>query len=437
MNTTAQAEPQLETKTKTTIESKPEIHQWQTKGGTKVLFIASHEVPIVDVQISFAAGSAYDDSQYGLASLTASLLETGIKGMDENELINQVTSLGANISENTARDRATFSLRSMSMPQYLDPSVSLFSRIITEPTFPTSQFDRIKKLQLTSIQMDDQYPDEIAYKAFIQELYQGHPYGHAIDGNANSVQALTVDAAKAFYQKYYTQKNASIAIIGDLTIEQAQAITDSLIDKLPIGEKASAIQKPQEIKKSKSIHIEFPSNQTTIIQGTLGIAKGNPDFFALSVANQILGGDGMSSLLFKRVRKEHGLAYGVHSGIRTLKEKGFFLIEAKTRNDKSAESLSIIDQTFDELYHNGPSEEQLLMAKKYLVGSFPLSMATNRSKLGLLSTIGFYDLPLNYIDTYIDHIDELNQKDVKDTLQTIINPEHMITVTVGQKQSSN
>ncbi|TNF69298.1 MAG: insulinase family protein [Gammaproteobacteria bacterium] len=409
----------------------PNIHSWHTENGAKVYFIQSNEVPIVDIQISFQAGSAYDAKQYGLASLTASLLETGVKGMDEDELINQLTLQGAHFSEQSSRDAATFTLRSMSMPEYLTPSIDLFKKILTTPTFPESQFERAKKQHLTSIAIEEQYPDEVAYKALIKALYPEHPYGHPIDGTSESVTEISLKDAINFYHKYYVASNASIAIIGDIDEKTARDISNEIIEGMPKGEQAPAIAEPKALTKSESIHIPFPSNQTTILKGTLSIKKGSDEFFALMVANQILGGDGMTSLLFQNVRKDKGLAYGVHSAIRTMKVKGVFLIEAKTRNDKAYESIETINQVLANFNKQGPTEEQLTLAKRYLIGSFPLSVATNRSKLSLLSVIGFYNLPLNYLNTYIDKVNSLNQSQVKDTFDEIINLDHMITVTVG------
>ncbi|MCF6764849.1 insulinase family protein [Thiotrichales bacterium 19S3-7] len=410
---------------------KPEIISWQTENGAKVLFIQSNEVPIVDIQVSFQAGSAYDANLFGLASLTASLLETGVKGMDEDELINQLTLQGAHYSEHSSRDAATFTLRSMSMPEYLTPSVTIFQRILTTPTFPELQFERAKKQQLTSIAMDEQYPDDVAYKALMHALYPDHPYGHAIDGTSESVMSISLKDAKDFYNRYYLASNASIAIIGDISEKTAREISNQIIKNMPKGERAQPIKEPKPLSKSQTIHIPFPSNQTTIVKGTLSIKKGSDEFFALMVANQILGGDGMSSLLFQRVRKDKGLAYGVHSMLRTMQVKGVFLVEAKTRNDKAYESIDTINEVLSNFNKNGPTEENLTLAKKYLIGSFPLSMATNRSKLNLLSIIGFYNLPLNYLDTYMHKVEVIDRSQVKDTFDRIINLNHMVTVTVG------
>lgn len=413
---------------------KPNIMTWQTANGAKVLFIQSHEVPIVDIQISFNAGSAYDSKHYGLASLTSSLLETGTKNLSEDEIINQITQAGAHFNEHVSRDAATFTLRSMSVSEYLKPAIELFSQILTTPTFPKAQFDRVKKQQITAITMDDQYPDEVAYKALMKALYPNHPYGHPVDGTIESVQAITQENVIHFYQKYYVGKNATIAMIGDIDEKEAKALSEAIVKGLPSGEKAASIPTPQPLTKSETIHIPFPSNQTTIIEGTLGIEKGNSQFFALLTANQILGGDGMTSLLFQKVRKDNGLAYGVSSAFRTMKVNGIFMIEAKTRNNKANESLDIINQTLADFITNGPSEAELTMAKRYLIGSFPLSIATNRSKLNLLSTIGFYNLPLNYLDSYIEQIQNLTQTDLKNTFGQIINPKAMVTVTVGEKE---
>ncbi len=407
------------------------FEKWRTPQGTEVYFVQAKEIPLIDLDVTFDAGSTRDGTLYGLASMTAHMLTTGIEGMDENELLNSISDTGASINAYTNSDMTIVSIRSMSKSDYLNPAIALFSKILTKPTFPQSAFTRIQKQVLAGLELDKQSAGAVANKAFTKALYGNNPYGHTTSGTEKTVKDLNIDDVKSFYKKYYVAKNATITIVGDLSSNDARAISQRVAQGLPQGEAAPAIAPPTALDKPQTIHIPFDSQQTTILIGSLGIKKEDPLFFPLLVGNQILGGSGLTSLLFTEVRKERGLAYGANSGFSTRAETGSFIINTKTRSEKTNETIQVINKTLDDYIETGPTQEQLDAAKKYLIGSFPLSFANNSSKLNLLNMITFYHLPENYLNEYIKNIDAVTAKDIQAAFKQVVHTNDMLTITVG------
>ncbi len=404
---------------------------WKTKAGIPVYFVRETSLPIIDLDIIFAAGSAYDVQLYGLSSVTTSLLGTKTSELNEDEIIDQVNDLGTIINSSNDRDSLSVSLRTLTTEHYLQPSISLYTQILTDSVFDEKIFNRVKNQYIASIKLDNQSPSEIAYKSFYKALYGNHPYAHPINGTEKSIEQLTLNKVKHFYETYLVKNNAVITIVGNLSTEQAKSIAEKITEKLPQGEKPKPIPEPTPPKEDQIIHIPFPSYQTTILIGTLGIQKGNPMFFPLTVGNQYLGGSGLDSLLFDEVRKKRGLAYGAYSNLNTMEQKGTFIISTQTRNEKVIETISVIRQSVEMFLNNGVPAKNLNRAKKYITGSFPLSLASNQGKSALLGLIAFYELPLSYFDTYINNINQVINKEIIAGFDILLEGQKLITVTVG------
>ncbi|MDC0534500.1 insulinase family protein [Francisellaceae bacterium] len=404
---------------------------WKTKSGIPVYFVKETSLPIIDLDIIFAAGSAFDGELYGLSSMTTSLIGTKTRKLNEDEIIDQINDLGTMINSSNDRDSLTLSLRTLTTDQYLSPSIELYTQILNDSVFDEKIFNRIKNQYITSIKLDNQSPSDIAYKSFYKALYGNHPYAHPVNGTEESISEITLSKVRKFYRNYLVKNNAVITMVGNLTEAQAKSLAEEITEQLPQGQKPKPIPEPAPPKDDQIIHIPFPSFQTTILIGTLGIPKGSSKFYPLTVGNQYLGGSGLDSLLFDEVRKKRGLAYGAYSNLSTLKKKGTFIISTQTRNEKVIETISVIRDSVEAFLNNGVPSKNLDRAKKYITGSFPLSLASNRNKSALLGLIAFYQLPLDYFDTYTNYINQVINKEIIADFDILLEGQKLITVTVG------
>ena len=397
------------------------VQTWRTAEGSKVLFVEARQLPMFDLRLTFAAGSSQDENTPGLALLTNAMLNEGVAGKD---------GLGADFGNGAYRDMAVASLRSLSDVDKRTPALNLFAEVVGKPTFPADSLARIKNQLLASFEFQKQNPGKLASDELFKRLYGNHPYAHASDGNAQSIAAITIDQLKAFHNKAYTAGNAVIAIVGDLSRAEAEAIAAQVSAALPKGPAVAKTVQPSEPKAGQT-HIEFPSKQTHLLLSQLGIDRDDPDYAALALGNSILGGGGFGTRLMTEVREKRGLTYGVYSGFSPMQARGPFMINLQTRAELSEGTLKLVQDILTDYLKNGPTQKELDDAKRELAGSFPLSTASNAAIVGQLGAMGFYDLPLDYLETFMQKSQDLTTEQVKDAMNKHLSADKMVVVTAG------
>src|SRR5471032_1631374 len=310
------------------------VQTWNTAEGAKVMFVAALELPMFDMRLIFAAGSSQDGNAPGLALLTNAMLNEGVAGKDVGAIAQGFEGLGADFGNGAYKDMAIASLRSLSAVDKREPALKLFSEVIGKPTFPADSFARIKNQMLAGFEYQKQNPGKLAGLELMKRLYGDHPYATSNDGTAKSVPAITLAQLRAFHEKAYAAGNVVIAMVGDLSRAEAEAIAAQVSSALPKGPALAKIAQPTEPKASIN-HIEFPSKQTNLMLAQLGIDRDDPDYAALSMGNQILGGGGFGTRLMSEVREKRGLSYGVYSGFTPMQTRGPFMINLQTRAEMS------------------------------------------------------------------------------------------------------
>jgi len=413
------------------------IQYWQTANGAKVYFVDEPELPMLDIRVVFAAGSVRDGNQFGLAQLTNSMLDEGSTKLNADQIAAAFDDVGAQFLSDTNKDQAMVGLRTLTDPKYLDPAIKTFSTVISAPSFPEKAFKRVKQQTLSAIEQQKQSPGTVVSNAFYKALYPNQGYGHPELGTLNTIALLTVNDLKKFYQQYYVANNAIIAMIGNINRNTASKIATQISLGLVAGKEAPKLSPIKTTTTNETIHIIFPSQQTNIYLGQLGIEKNSPDFFPLLVGNYILGGGGLVSQLFNEVREQRGLAYDVQSAFVTLQDKGPFIIALQTRNDKAAHTIAIVNQLLANFMTNGPTEQQLTAAKKNIIGSFIVKLSSNAAIINNVVNIAFYKFPLSYLDTYRQKVDAVTIEQIKQAFNKTIHLNKMLTVTVGKSENAS
>ena len=409
----------------------PEIQHWKTGNGSRVYFVPAPQLPMVDIRVVFDAGSARDGIRPGLAVMTNGLLDAGAGGLSEEAIAERLEGLGAQLGNAALRDMAMVSLRTLSESKYLDPAVEILATIISQPRFPDAVFQRERKRMLIALQAEQQSPSSIASKAFYRAIYGDHPYASPSNGTGESLQALQREELEKFHQRYYVAANAVIALVGNLSRSQAEQLAERLMEKLPGGEAAPKLPEVKPLTKPSRERISFPSSQSHILVGQPGMTRTDPDYMALYVGNHILGGSGFGSRIMAEIREKRGLAYSAYSFFMPMRRKGPFQIGLQTRNDKAAEAERVVRETLLQFIEEGPTAKELDAAKKNITGGFPLRIDSNKDILEYIAMIGFYDLPLDYLDTFSQRVEAVTLKDIQEAFQRRIAPDRMATVTVG------
>ncbi|WP_428826673.1 M16 family metallopeptidase [Azonexus sp. IMCC34842] len=405
------------------------IEHWVAPSGARVYFVESRVLPMLDVQVDFAAGSVFDPAgKSGLAAMTRGTLDLGAGSRDESAIAEQLADIGANLGGGADTDRASVALRTLSAAEQREPALAILRSVLHQPRFDAAIFEREKARTIASLKEAMTRPDSIAGKAFWGALYPTHPYGQ--QATPESVAGLSRDDLAAFHARYYTAANASITLVGDISRREAERIAEALTASLPKGEAAALPAAPQPAKGSL-IKLAHPASQAHVYIGLPAIERGNADFFPLLVGNYTLGGGGFVSRLMKEVRDKRGYAYSVYSYFAPLRQAGPFQIGLQTKRSQAGEAIKVARDVLDGFLKDGPSEEELLAAKANLTGSFPLRLDSNKKLLENAANIGFYGLPLDYLDSYQAKVQAVTADEIKQAFARHVRPDNLITVTVA------
>lgn len=411
----------------------PQIQHWVTDNGVKVYFVENHDLPLLDVSVEFDAGSRRDTpAKSGLAAMTRRMLPLGAGGVSEDEIATRLADVGAELGGSFDQDRAGLSLRTLSSERERTESLGILARLLQQPDFPAAVLAREKARTVAALKEADTQPESIVQKAFAAAIYGTHPYALPPAGRVESVGALQRQDVVDFYRIHYRPDRAVVAMIGDITKEQAQAVVAQLTASLPRPEgEVAPLPQVMPLAEAETRKIPHPASQSHILMGQPGMKRDDPDYFPLFVGNYILGGGGFASRLIEQVREKRGLAYSVYSYFLPLRQDGPFQIGLQTKREQTDEALAVMRRTVADFVANGPTADELAKAKQHLVGGFPLRIDSNRKILDYLAMIGFYGLPLTYLDDFVPRVERVTVADVKDAFARRVHPERMVTVIVG------
>jgi zinc protease len=412
------------------------IQHWTTAQGVRVYFVEAPTIPMLDVQVDFDAGNRFDKKEKaGVSDLANAMLGKGIAthgsvaGLNESQVAEGFANLGALRGGSASEDRASITLRTLSSEPERVEALSLLAQLIAYPSFPENVLSREKERLIQAIKEAETKPETIANKTYSELLYGNHPYG--FDGTAASIAAISINDLKQFYANYYTRDRVVVSMVGAISRAQAEKIAEQLTVNLkPKGIAASPLQavvKPAATDR----RIDHPASQSHIFVGTTGVARGNPDYFALLVANYTLGGGGFVSRLYKEVRENRGLAYSVYSYFGIQSQEGPFTIGLQTKREETGNALNVVKETLNKFVEAGPSLEETDAAKSNLIGGFSLRIDNNRKILDNVAAVGFYKLPIDYLDTWTSKIQSVTRDQAHAAFRKYVDPKQLVTVVVG------
>ena len=406
------------------------IQQWQTNNGAKVYFVENHDLPIIDISSIFHAGNAQDDAtKPGVASIARHMMTLGAAGLSDEKISKQFADVGAQLGGGIDDDMASIKLRTLSNALERDQALDLYIKILQKPDFPEEVLAREKARVIAGLKEADTQPETIADKAYTKALFGSHPYGLNVE--PEDVEHIDRYAVQKFYSTHYGAQSAVIALIGDMSREQAAQIAERIASDLPKADKPAPLPKVAYPSQANEQHIAHPATQAHILLGYPGMKRGDPDYFPLYVGNYILGGGGFVSRLTEEVREKRGLVYSVYSYFMPMAELGQFQIGLQTKRDQAGAALKLVRETLDKFMQGGVTEAQLKAAKQNITGGFPMRIDSNGKILDYLAVVGFYQLPLTYLDDFNANVNAVTTAQIKDAFNRRIQTDKMVTVVVG------
>lgn len=398
--------------------------------GMVLLTSEQRALPMVSIELLIDAGSRYEPAnQAGLANLTAKLLTYGTKRRSALQISDTLDFIGASLEAGCGQDAASVSMTVLKKD--LATGLELLAEVLTQSTFPQPEIDRQKQAIIASIRAKEEDPGAVAGKAFSAALFPQSPYGRPVEGTEASVKGLQQKSLQEFFARNYRPNRSMIAVVGDVSEQEIAQALNTALRNWSKGEPSGPPLAPTNIGAPKVVRVNKDLTQANIILGHNGVARGNPDYYAIQVMNYILGGGGFSSRAMDSIRNERGLAYSVYSYFAAEKSRGSFEFVMQTKNETALEAIRIATEEVRRMREQPVSEQELSEAKDYLIGSFPLRFDTNRKVATFLAQVEYFQLGLDYPDRYADLVRKVTREDVQRVAKQYLQPERLITVIVG------
>ncbi len=415
----------------------PFVQELDNQYKVRSLFVETQDLPIIDIQLTFNAGSARDQSisrdLAGLANMTARLLPEGTEKYTATQIATTFQRLGARFSVNAYRDMFVIKLRVLSDPEKLEPALNLLLEIINHATFNSTGLNMIWNNTKVGQKQILENPTSMMNIAFYRALYGEHPYAEPITGTQASIRKITTDDLKNFKNTFLVAQNMNIAITGKLNSKQATDISNKIAGSLPQGNKALSLPIVQE-KTDFDIHfIPYQSTQAAVMMGQLAISKDDPDKVALDIANQMFGGANFNSMLMQELRVKRGYTYGAYSSLTALQSPGIFSFNYSTEQNQLLESIPVAYRALMNFVKQPINRKQLEETKAGMLRAFPMNYSSNSSINSQISSIGFYGLPANYLTQYQQQLQSTTAKQVQDAIKRHLHADRLTLVIVSKE----
>jgi zinc protease len=398
--------------------------------GLQVVVVMHHEQPAVTMRLLVRAGTSSDPREkLGLAHLAASLLDQGTKTMSAQEMNDAVDFIGGAMGAGAGTD-LTF-VNMVVMKDSFDTGLRMLSDMARQPAFAPAEIERQRQQMLSGQTVSLEDPGYIANSVFDRLVYGFHPYGMPESGTPQTIAALTRDDLIAFHTRFFAPNNAILAIVGDVTAEEAFTAAKKVFGDwqkrdLPV----QTFTGPPDPTRRVIVVNKPDAVQTEVRVGHIGISRTHPDYMAVNLAIRILGGEG-SNRLHQILRTERGLTYGAQANMDTLKESGDFEAETNTRPDATGEVLRLIVDEFWRLQRERVGDRELDGAKAYLTGSFPLTIETPESIAMQVVNALFYGLPLEELQNVRERVNAVTPDDIQRVAKALLRPDRLSVVLVG------
>ncbi|WP_339772910.1 pitrilysin family protein [uncultured Pseudosulfitobacter sp.] len=407
-----------------------EITEVVSPGGITAWLVQEPSIPFTAMELRFRGGASLDaPGKRGATNLMTGLLEEGAGDLDARGFARALEGLAASFGYDVGDDSLAVSARFLT--ENRDQAVDLLRASLLEPTFAPDAVERVRQQVLTGLASDDKDPDELASREFDKLAYGDHPYGTSFRGTAESVSALTRDDLVAAQHAVLAKDRLYVGVVGDITPEELGPLLDKLLGDLP--DTGAPLPEAAEVTIPAGVTvIDYDTPQSVALFGQGGMAQDDPDFFAATVLNQILGGGSFESRLMTEVREKRGLTYGVYSYLVPRDYAAVYMGSVASANDRIADAIAVIRDEWSKAATEGVTEDELRDAKTYLTGAYPLRFDGNGPIAQIMVGMQMLGLPIDYIATRNEKVEAVTLADVKRVAGELLDPGGLQFVVVGK-----
>ncbi|CAG0940266.1 zinc protease [Candidatus Brocadiaceae bacterium] len=414
----------------------PKVDRVVLENGMILYLLEDHDLPLFNITARIRTGAVYEPPEKaGLASLTGYVMRNGgTLSMQADKMNEELEFMAASVE--TSIDRESGSASLSTLKKDIDKGLKIFADVLMNPAFPEDKIRMRKDEVIESIRRENDNPAQIAGREFRKIMYDSkHPYNRKIEGTLESIEKITRDDMLAFHKKFFHPNNIILGISGDFNKEE-------LIRKLNTafaGWKKEEIRFPEvpkvEKRFEKAVYYVYKDiNQANVLMGHLGIHRKSPDYFPVMIMNFILGGGSFTARIPGRIRSDEGLAYSAYSVFQTSRDIGMFIVSCQTKLESTNRAISIALEELDKIRKTPVDKDELVQAKETFMNQFIFRFTTSASIVGQKVDIEYEELPLNYLETYLDNVQAVTQEDVQRVARKYLHPDEIKVLVVGDKE---
>ena len=411
----------------------PRATEATLSNGLTVLIMENHKLPMISMQLNISgAGPIFEPSSTpGLANITAQMLRQGTKTRTSVQIAEQAALLGAEINATSGFGSSATVMNVSGLSDNFDQWFALATDVLLNPNFPGDELDRLKQRMKAQLRQQRANPNFLSNERFSRVVYGAHP-ASIVSATNESIDAITPAMLTRWHQDRYTPQNSILGITGDI---KAAEIVPKLEKALAAWRKTELKEvlpdNPKPVTAKKVSLVDRPNSvQTTVVLGNIAIDRRDPDYFAVNVANHILGG-GTTGRLFLNLREEKGYTYGVYSSFTAVKYPGPWRAGGDVRTEVTSGAMTEFFKELARLRDEKVPATELDEAKRAILASFALSLESPAELLGDAIVRKIYGFPPDYWDTYPAKVMAVTDEDIQRVARKYLNPDNLQVVAVG------
>ncbi len=407
-----------------------DVERVRSPGGIEAWLVRDHTNPLLYIEFAFRGGARHDPAgKEGATALTADLLGMGAGDLPHLAFSRQLDERAIQMNFYAGPDSLGGSLSTLT--EHLDSAERLLGLALTAPRFDEETVEQVRAQTVTSLRRRLEQPDTVAQRVLYAGLYPNHPYGSPVSGTVESVASITAGDLRDIAGRQLARGNLYIGVTGDIEPERLGRLLDAVFGKLPAKPDLATVERTRPKANGGVQVVRMKVPQSTILFAQHGLARNDPDFYAATVLNHMLGGGGFTSMLYKQVRERRGLAYSVGSYLQPLDRSALLIGSAGTANARVADTVKVIRDQWSAMAEKGVTQAQLDDAKTFLTGSFPLRFSSSGRIAGILVAMQLDELGIDFLDRRNALIEGVTLAHVNVLAKRLLAPDQLTFVVVG------
>ena len=418
-------------KTKTAKSHADRIQHVVSASGVRAWLVEDYTVPIVTLEGLIGGGAAQDPAgKPGVLNMLMGLLDEGAGPYDATAFQERLDDYAIEMSFGADRDHASLHMRTLA--RHKNEAFAMLRLALNEALLDSASIERVRAQVLAGLRHESSDPDTMAQRRFFAEVFAGHPYALPAKGTLQSVPTITRDDLLNAQKKVFARAQLHLVVVGAMGAAELAVLLDEVFGSWPETAQLHPVVLCENVLDARQVVVDFDVPQSSIRFGARGLARTDADFITATVVNHILGGGVFSSRLFREVREKRGLAYSVYSHLAPFAHGPLYVGGTSTKNERAAESLSIIRAEIQSLASDGPHRDELNTAKNFLIGSHALRLDTSSKLAGQLVHIKAHDLGADYLDRRNGLIEAITLDDAARVARRLYGDGQFLSVIVGR-----